>query len=163
MSRSRRPASPLAGPRANPHLHVVFLDGTYVERDGELVWTPRGHLKTSEVGDVLEQALRRIDKHLRRHGLLERDEDGDGDGVDPKLALATSAVSGQVPPACPPWTRGLVPLAPHPLTYDTPLRASLDGFTLHAATRAGALDLRGREITAKTVTRHGPLPPDPDS
>jgi hypothetical protein len=38
---------------------------------------------------------------------------------------------------------GLAPLKPHPLTYDKPLCASLDGFTLHAATRAGALDLAG--------------------
>ena len=32
-----------------------------------------------------------------------------------------------------------------PLGYDKPLCASLDGFTLHAATRAGALDPQGRE------------------
>ena len=41
--------------------------------------------------------------------------------------------------------RGLRPLEPHALAYDRPLCASLDGFTLHAATRAGALDLAGRE------------------
>jgi hypothetical protein len=39
---------------------------------------------------------------------------------------------------------GLQPLEPHPLGYDKPLCASLDGFTLHAATRAGALDPAGR-------------------
>ena len=37
------------------------------------------------------------------------------------------------------------PETPHPLAYDKPLCASLDGFTLHAATRAGALHPRGRE------------------
>jgi len=31
-----------------------------------------------------------------------------------------------------------VPLEPHALAYDKPLCASLDGFALHAARRAGA-------------------------
>jgi len=34
--------------------------------------------------------------------------------------------------------RGLAPLEPQALSYDKPLCASLDGFTLHAATHAGA-------------------------
>jgi hypothetical protein len=41
--------------------------------------------------------------------------------------------------------RWLAPLEPQALAYDKPLCASLDGFTLHAATRAGALDPAGRE------------------
>jgi hypothetical protein len=36
--------------RLNPHLHVVFLDGAYHERDAALIWQQLGHLKTSEVG-----------------------------------------------------------------------------------------------------------------
>jgi hypothetical protein len=32
---------------------------------------PIGHLKTSEVGQVLERTVRRIDKYLRRRGLVE--------------------------------------------------------------------------------------------
>ncbi len=81
------------------------------------------------------------------------DED-DGDPVvpdDPESNLAASAVSGQLPPAGPQWVRGLAPLEPQPPAYDKPLCASLDGFTLHAATRAGGLD-RG-------VSGAGPLPP----
>src|SRR5262249_46845776 len=42
------------------------------------------------------------------------------------------------PPAGPQWVSCLAPLEPHALAYDKPLCASLDGFTLHAATRAGA-------------------------
>jgi hypothetical protein len=52
-------------------------------------------------------------------------------------------VLGQAPPAGPQWLRGLQPLEPHALAYDKPLCVSLDGFTLHAATRAGALDQAG--------------------
>ncbi|CAN93563.1 hypothetical protein sce3404 [Sorangium cellulosum So ce56] len=38
----------------------------------------------------------------------------------------------------PQWLRGLSPSSPSALAYDKPLCAALDGFTLHAATRAGA-------------------------
>jgi hypothetical protein len=67
--------------------------------------------------------------------------------------LAASAVSGQTPPAGPQWVSGLHPLEPRPLAYDRPLCASLDGFTLHAATRAGALHPGGREALLRYVLR----------
>lgn len=67
-----------------------------------------------------------------------------GEG-DPECNLATSAVSGQSRPAGPQWSAGPQPLRPRALAYDKPLCASLDGFTLHAATRAGGLDAEGRE------------------
>ena len=131
--------------RLNPHLHVVALDGAWHEECGELCWQGLGHLKTSEVGGVLESTVRRFERHLRRSGLLRMGEDdGDPDMPgDPESHLAASAVSGQLPPAGPQWVRGLAPLEPQPLAYDKPLCASLDGFTLHAATRAGALDRGG--------------------
>jgi len=47
----------------------------------------------------------------------------------------------------------LAPLDPQALAYDKPLCASLDGFTLHAATRAGALDPAGREALLRYVLR----------
>jgi hypothetical protein len=53
-----------------------------------------GHPKTSEVGEVLERAVRRIERHLDRRGLLgtrENDLDLSGEG-DPECNLATSAV-----------------------------------------------------------------------
>ena len=71
-------------------------------------------------------------------------------------ALAASAVDGRSPPAGPEWRRKrgpLPPLVPQALAFDKPLCASLDGFTLHAATRAGALDALGREALCKYVLR----------
>jgi hypothetical protein len=62
-------------------------------------------------------------------------------------------VSGQAPPAGPQWVSRLAPLEPQALAYDKPLCASLDGFTLHAATRAGALDAAGREALLHYVVR----------
>jgi hypothetical protein len=132
--------------RIAEQLHLVALDGAYHEQGSELAWQALGHLKTSEVGEVLERAVRRMEKHLRRRSLLLEDDGADsgaeGD-ADPESNLAASAVSGQAPPAGPQWMRGLKPLEPHALAYDKTLCASLDGFTLHAATRAGALDQAG--------------------
>jgi hypothetical protein len=84
---------------------------------------------------------------VRRRGLLD---DGalepQAEADQPLSSLAVSAVSGRSPPAGPEWRRRMLPpLAPHALAFDKSLCASLNGFTLHAATHAGALDLAGRE------------------
>jgi hypothetical protein len=87
-------------------------------------------------------------KYLRRNGLLDEDED------DNELAaLTASAVSGVSPPAGPEFRRGALPMSHVPISFDKPLCAALDGFTLHAATRAGALDHEGREALLKYILR----------
>jgi len=129
------------------------------------------HLSTREVGAVLESAVRRIARYLARRGLLrgpgdsdvtDNVPDNDNDDVEPTTAqghaaLCASAASGQSPPAGPELRRKetkLVPLAGKPLHFDKPLCASLDGFTLHAASpRAGGLDTRAREALLKYVLR----------
>jgi hypothetical protein len=117
----------------------------------DLAFRGLGHLRTSEVGEVLERTIRRMGKHLRRRGLLREDGDEDADGAE--TGLAASAVSGQAPPAGPQWVIRLRPLEPQPLAYDKPLCASRDGFTLHAATRADALHPSGREALLRYVLR----------
>jgi len=146
--------------KLNPHLHVLLLDGVYRELDAVTAgFTALPHLSTREVGEVLERAVARIVKHLRRRGLLATlegeilDEPADTGGL---TSLAASAVSGQSPPAGPEWRRKHAPLpalVSGPLHYDKPLCASKDGFTLHAATRAGAMDTQGREALCKYVLR----------
>jgi len=141
--------------RLNPHLHVIALDGAWREQDGELAWEGLGYLGTSEVGEVLERLVRRMERYLRRSGqlrTLEDEAEADGEG-DPEGNLAASAVYGQAPPAGPQWVSRLAPLEPQALAYDKALCASLDGFTLHAATRAGALDPAGREALLRYVLR----------
>jgi hypothetical protein len=101
---------------------------------------------------VLARTIRRIERHLRRRGVLVGNEDDDLD-ADPETDLAAAAVSGQVPPAGPQWAVRLRPPERRGLAYDKPLCASMDGFTLHAATRAGALDARGREALLRYVLR----------
>ena len=92
-------------------------------------------------------------RHCSRPRRRRRRATRDRGGADAEAELAASAVAGRDPPAGPQWLRGLAPLAPQPLAYDKPLCASLDGFTLHAATRAGALDAIGREALLRYVLR----------
>ena len=174
--------------RLNPHVHAVLLNGWFVrsalrpaagpiptsaafgtrgrrdgfeEHDGELVWRELPHLTTEEVGQILEAALRRMEKYLRKHGILPSSRNDAGDdadagtdeGADQEANLAASAVSGRTPPAGPQWQRGLQPLVGRALNFDKHLCASLDGFTLHAATRVGAQDAKGREKLLRYVLR----------
>ena len=92
----------------------------------------------------------------------EEDDREDGPrGVSPRRSVTLprssgkllTNLSGQAPPAGPQWVSRLAPLEPQPLAYDKPLCVSLDGFTLHAATRAGALDPAGREALLRYVLR----------
>jgi hypothetical protein len=146
--------------KLHPHLHVLFLDGAYAERESGVSFTELPRLSTQEVGEVLARVVARIVKHLRRRGLLDALEGtGDADGDDESdglTALAASAASGRSPPAGPEWRRKATPLSPLPAAaprYDKPLCASQDGFTLHAATRAGAMDTVGREALCRYVLR----------
>jgi hypothetical protein len=106
--------------RLNPHLHVLFLDGAYHEDGAELVWNELGHLQTREVGQVLEDAVGRRMRYLRRHGLFDL-EHGVEEDDEPEAALCASAVCGREPPAGPQWLRRLAPLLPSALAYDKPL------------------------------------------
>lgn len=125
----------------------------------ELVWQELGHLKTREVGEVLERALRRVARYLRRRGLYLSAQDecdsigSTSDGDEREHKLEASCVSGQQPPAGPQWRRGLPEPASRALAYDKRLCASLDGFTLHAATRVRAIDAPGREALVRYVLR----------
>jgi len=88
--------------KLHPHLHVLFLDGAYAERESGVSFTELPRLSTHEVGEVLARVVARIVKHLRWRGLLEAlegagdaDADDESDGL---TALAASAASGRSPP-----------------------------------------------------------------
>jgi hypothetical protein len=154
--------------KLNPHLHAVFLDGVYApgaaEEDAPLFRAlPR--LSTSEVADALQVARARILRYLERHRVITLDPDADSDVLavsdelaerDPALAqLAAAAVSG-LAPAGPELRRKPreVTFAGRPgVVIDAPLSVREAGFSLHAATRAGALDAQGREALLRYVLR----------
>ena len=112
--------------------------------------SPGSCRETKPSAGQAELTIRRIGRYLRRRGLLREDPDEE---LDAEANLAASAVSGQTPPAGPQWVIRLAPLERRPLAYDKPLCASQDGFTLHAATRAGALDVSGRDALLRYVLR----------
>ena len=47
-----------------PRGGCALLDGAWYGQGGELCWEGLGHFKTSEVGAVLEIAIRCIERHL---------------------------------------------------------------------------------------------------
>ena len=82
--------------KLHPHLHVLFLDGGYRELGADSVsFAELPRLSTREVGDVLENTVGRIVKHLRRGGLLasldgEASDESEMDGLTALIALAAS-------------------------------------------------------------------------
>ena len=139
--------------RLNPHVHAVFLDGVHHEGpEGEVDFHALSGLQTEEIARVLEDAARRITRYLRRRGLFADDGDEDtgaltapqGDESVALAELAATAASGMTPPAGPSWRRGALPALTHDRDFDRHLSVGRGGFTLHAATRAGAMDERGR-------------------
>jgi hypothetical protein len=127
--------------KLNPHIHAVFLDGGYVERGGEHEFHGLGHLRGGDVAEVLARARRRVEKLLARADALRDDEE---------LQVMLTSVSGQ-PPAGPVLRRGASEAGA--MFSKTELCAQDEGFNLHAATRAGALDAQGRETLLRYILR----------
>jgi hypothetical protein len=158
-------------------VHAVFLDGAYLEDVGASsppaaeadAAAPRflglGHRQTREVSEVLERAIARMLRYCKRRKLLAHDSDeAEADQADVEseemrghAELIASAVSGVNPPAGPSFPHRNAGLVAHPLAragvrstdFERPLCVGRDGFTLHAATRAGGADLEGREALLK--------------
>jgi hypothetical protein len=64
--------------RLNPHVHAVFLDGVHDEApSGEVAFRALPRLATEDVASVLEDAARRITRHLARRGLFADDAGGE--------------------------------------------------------------------------------------
>jgi putative transposase len=122
--------------KLNPHVHAVFLDGGY---QGE-TFVALGHLRGSDVAEVLTKAKRRIERVLEQ--AKERTSD------EGELPLLT-AVTGQ-PPAGPALRR--VGSATEPVLVSK-LCVADEGYNLHAATTAGAADTRGREALLRYILR----------
>jgi hypothetical protein len=168
--------------KLNPHLHAVVLDGAYKEDAGPPSTSSSedavdavpcfhglGHLQTREVAEVLERAITRMLRYCKRHKLLAHDRDeAEDDQADVEseetrghAELVASAVSGATPPAGPSFpvrNSGLLALpgarqGSRNTDFERPLCVGRDGFTLHAATRAGGADLAGREALLKYILR----------
>ena len=92
------------------------------------------------LAEVLTKARRRIER------VLSRAEEREGDDAETALLASVSGRS----PAGPALRRGAVAPAPMP---ESKLCVSDEGFSLHAATTAGAQDKRGREALLRYILR----------
>ena len=146
--------------RLNPHLHLIALDGVFVETDDEsLVFHRLPSLSNSDVADLLHAARVRILAFLERRGVVERDrelrltDDGFAEREPELAALATAAVTGN-PPAGPEHRqRPAITLPDRGERSVSGLSAREDGFSVHAATTAPGEDARARETLCKYVLR----------
>jgi hypothetical protein len=149
--------------RLNPHVHAVALDGAFVpDANGNPIFHPMGRLDTTDTADILQIVRARIIRFLVRRGIVSADDDQLSVVSDdlalrqPALAqLARAAVSG-LPPAGPELRRKpfVVPLRGRPgVDIQAPNCVSEAGFSLHAATTAGAEDTRARQALLKYILR----------
>jgi hypothetical protein len=141
-----------------PHYHVLYVDGVFRADGEEIAFHALPHLGNRDVAEVLERTITRMTRYLERRGLLAENDEGGRDLTDdPTKAndtVAASAVSGATPPSGPEIRRGnVLPRPLGPLVFDKPLCVAKDGFTLHAATRAGAADAKGKEALVQYVLR----------
>ena len=150
-----------------PHLHSVFLDGVFeagpAGGDAKPVFHTLPSISNTAVADLLQIIRARLLRFLVRRRVVEGDAEGDtlrlADDLeqrDPALAqLAAAAVSG-LPPAGPELRRKpltvALPAGSGPKVV-RPLCVEDGGFSLHAATRAGAEDEVGRTNLFKYVLR----------
>jgi len=148
--------------KLHPHFHAVLLDGVFVMgKDGKPVFRGLPRISDTAVADLLLIIRARLIRFLVRRRVVEADDEasvlpGELADRDPALArLAAAAVQG-LPPAGPELRRKplfiTLPAGPGPKVV-RPLCIEDAGFSLHAATRAGALDDQGRANLFRYVLR----------
>lgn len=150
--------------KLNPHLHAVVLDGVFVAGpEGKPVFHALPRISDTAVADLLQIIRARLLRYLIRRHVVEDDGEGqtrfladDLEHREPALAqLAAAAVAG-LPPAGPELRRKPLTIAlPAAFGPKVVRRLCVEdaGFSLHAATRAGAEDDVGRVNLFKYVLR----------
>jgi hypothetical protein len=148
--------------KLNPHLHAIFLDGVFLHSgEGAPVFHPLPRLSTDEVADLLQVIRVRVLRYLHARGAVDDSvhdltlvPDDLAEREPALAALAAAAVSG-LPPAGPELRRRpALPLPGRPgIEVNAPLSVAEAGFSLHAATRAGAADHRARLALVKYILR----------
>jgi len=77
----------------NVHLHMLFLDGVYVEEQGTLTFRRVAPPTTMQLQALLERLAQRIGRHLQRSGWLRRDAESSDlqlDGLDDETTCMDS-------------------------------------------------------------------------
>lgn len=139
----------------NPHFHVLFLDGVYVDNDETPTFLSAPNLTDDDVGKIVETTAHRVIRLLTKRGIL------DGDTLDP-LADESPILAGLTAAS----VRGMVATGdragfcvrrvlsdPEDAVRTGALCFASRGFSLHAATRITAGDKAGLEMLCRYVTR----------
>ena len=141
--------------RLNPHIHLVALDGVYALDGDEPAFHKLTQVTTHEVVDVLSRAVTRIEKLLTLKSTVDVSSVAADDAASNQPLL--SAIGASIPPAGPTVAQGAAPSKPRTgatgLRIRAPRSVELDGYSLHAATRAGANDPRAKEALLRYVLR----------
>ena len=139
----------------NPHVHVLVIDGAYVDGEDGPEFVPAPPLIDEDVQQIVETTAHRVVRLLLRRGLLE---EGQADPLmeqEPLLATITAAsIQGQVATgerAGQRVRRRL--LDPSEGIRTGPLCFASRGFSLHAATRVAAADRDRLERLCRYVNR----------
>ena len=139
----------------NPHVHVLMLDGVYVDGDEAPVFVPAPPLSDPDVQQIVQTSARRIIRLCTRHGLLDDTVADRLAEEEPVLAALTAAsvrrtvATGER--AGQRLRRALQDPAPGVRT--APLCFASRGFSLHAATRIAGPDRGGLERLCRYVAR----------
>ena len=151
----------------NPHVHVLMLDGVYVDGEEAPVFVAAPPLSDQAVQQIVETSARRIIRLSTKRGLLDDTAADPLAAEEPVLAVLTAAsVRGLIATGARSGQR-LRRALKDPATgvRTAPLCFASRGFSLHAARRIAGRDRRGLERLCRYVARpalaSGRLRPSP--
>ena len=139
----------------NPHIHVLMLDGVYVDSDEGPVFVPAPPMTDDDVQQIVQTSARRIIRLCTKRGLLDDAQTDPLADEEPVLAAITAAsVRGLIATGERAGQR-LRRVLRDPATgvRTAPLCFASRGFSLHAATRIAADDRLGLEKLCRYVAR----------
>ena len=139
----------------NPHVHVLMLDGVYIDGDEGPQFVPAPPLTDDDVQQIVQTSARRIIRLCMKRGLLDSTQADPLTDEEPVLAAITAAS-----------VRGLIATGeragqrlrrvlrdPARGIRTGPLCFASRGFSLHAATRIAADNRQGLEQLCRYVAR----------
>ena len=139
----------------NPHVHVLMLDGVYVDGEDAPVFVPAPPLSDQAVQQIVETSSRRIIRLCTKHGLLDDTAADPLTDEEPVLAALTAASVRGITATGERAGQRLRRVLKDPATgvRTAPLCFASRGFSLHAATRIAGPDRRGVERLCRYVAR----------
>ena len=139
----------------NPHIHVLFLDGVYVDGDEGPEFIAAAKLGDDDVQQIVETTARRLIRLCTKRGLLDDSQIDTLADEEPVLAAITAASVRGFTATGERAGQRLRRVLRDPATgvRTAPLCFAARGFSLHAATRIAAEDRLGLEKLCRYVAR----------